>query len=441
METCVRYCSFFENHPQLIPTTLEHFVRFVHSDHPKVRTRSWYLFHRFVRHLRAQLGNVAQDVIDAISDLLPIRAEIPQKDEDGDMSSDESEQKADAVFEAQLYLFEAIGRIASTASVPVQNQVLYARSIIDPLFTDMERHLVLAKSGDERAVLQIHHDIMALGTLARGYSEWTPGIATGSPPPNPVSEEFIKAEEAILASLEVLKFSLDIRTAARAAFSRLVGVLGARILNQLPRWIDGLLSQTANKDEMATFLRLLDQVVFGFKASVSSILDSLLTPLLNRVFAALSVEPEGTDEAIQTAELRREYLNFLLVILDNDLSSVFISTNNQSVFETIISTIEHFTKDPTDLPTAKLAFATLSKFCNTWGGPDITNPSTNSQVPQPSIPGFDRFMISRISLSRGHYLPTLPLAAKIRRPVKCLEISPECSKPSLRRLDRSIYHG
>lgn len=135
----------------------------------------------------------------------------------------------------------------------------------------------------------------------------------------------MQVSEATLVALESLKTSFNVRTAARFAFSRLIGVLGSRILPQLPRWIDGLLTQTSSRDEMALFLRLLDQVIFGFKAEIYSILDALLTPFLQRVFSGIADAPTGTDDEVQLAELKREYLNFLLAVLNNELGAVIIS--------------------------------------------------------------------------------------------------------------------
>jgi exportin-T len=320
MEICVRYSSFFQHHAQLIPGVLESFLQLVHHTNRKVKTRSWYLFQRLVKQLRGLIGNVAQTVVEALGDLLVIQAELPSEGEDGDeMSSEDHEGSADAVFNSQLYLFEAVGVICSTGSVPVDKQVLYIQAVVNPIFADMERNLAAAKANDERALLQIHHDIMALGTLAP-----TSSVPVNLPAAE-VSECFCQVAEATLVSLESLKMSFNIRTAARFAFSRLISVLGARILPQLPRWIDGLLTQTSSRDEMALFLRLLDQVIFGFKGEIYSILDTLLTPFLQRVFSSLADPTTGTDDEIQLAELKREYLNFLLAVLNNDLGAVIIS--------------------------------------------------------------------------------------------------------------------
>ncbi|PNP78287.1 hypothetical protein FNYG_08233 [Fusarium nygamai] len=404
MEICVRYCVVFENHlSQYIPQVLENFVRLVHHDHVRIKTRSWYLFHRFIKQLRAQVGNVAETVIQSIGDLLPIKAEVPGDDADDDMSSDESDHSADALFTSQLYLFEAIGCISSTQSTPADKQALYARSVMDPLFTDMEGHLPRAKSGDAQATLQVHHIVMALGTLAHGFSDWTPGITSANahgPPDKAVSDEFSRAAEAILIALNQLNSSSEIRTACRSAFSKLLGVLGAAVLPQLPQWIEGLLSQSSSKDEMAMFLRLLDQVVFGFKAEIYEVLNMLLTPLLQRIFGGLTEPIAGTDDEIQLAELRREYLSFLQIILNNGLDGVLVSESNQGFFEPMISSIIELAKTlEGNIGGSRLAFTLMTRMAAIWGGPDVAtisqNPTAPSGSPNPAFPGFDHFMIQR----------------------------------------------
>ena len=368
----------------------------------KVKTRAWYLFHRFVRSLRSHVGHTVQEVVESLGDLLSIVAEVPDAAGD-DVSSDGHESSAYAIFQSQLFLFEAIGCICGSPSVPVGKQVYFGELVMNPIFANIESNLPRAKSSDERAVWQIHHDLMALGTLARGFLDWIPGAATPSTGARTeVRIAFAKVSEATLVTLESLKTSPNIREASRFTFARLIGVLGSEILPQLPQWIAGLLTESSSKDEMALFLRLLDQIVFGFKSQIYSILDSLLTPFLQRVFAGLSESASGTDDEIQLAELKREYLNFLLVLFNNNLGSAVISTTNQPIFESVIGTIEYFTKDTEDYPTAKMAFAVLSRMSLTWGGPDVVGSNakpngTPQSAPQPVLPGFDQYMITRFS--------------------------------------------
>ncbi|MBE7181312.1 MAG: hypothetical protein INR71_08900, partial [Terriglobus roseus] len=411
MEICVRYYQFFEENQSFIPQVLEAFVRILHIDVLRVRTRSWYLFQRFVKPLRNYLGEVSQTVMQAIGDLLKIEAELPRNEDDEDeMDSDDKGNSADALFNSQLYLFEAVGCLSSAPSVPPEQKVLYAQSILSPIFADMEQHLGSAKGGDERSILQLHHDIQAIGTLARGFCDWMPGgTSAPHPPPSEVGQEFTRAAEAILVALEALKSSVQIRNAARFALSRMLGVVDARVLQQLPRWIDGLLSDTTSNDEMATFLRLLGQLVFAFKKEVGSILDSILAPMLQRVFAGLAAPTSGTDDEIQQQELKREFLNFILVVLNQDLAPVLVSSTNQSTFDTIINVVSHYASDGSDLGTARLALGVCTRMTAVWGGPDVALPSVPGTTrpdatangaptdPQPVFGGFDTFAVTRFS--------------------------------------------
>lgn len=398
MEICVRYHQFFEQNSHLVPKVLQNFVRLTHHTHVKVRSRSWYLFQRFVKPLRAQLGNVSHDIIEAVADLLPIKAELPD-DSGDDMSSDEDDQSADALFNSQLYLFEAVGCIASSSTVSADNKKFYAQTIMNPLFADLEQTLGQARNGDERATLQIHHIIMAIGTLARGYSDWVP-TSSSALPATEVAEEFEKASQAILVSLEALNSSMQVRNAARFAFSRMIAVLGSRVLQQLPSWISGLLSASSTMDEISTFLKVLGQVMFIFKAEISGVLDTLLSPLLQRIFSALQTTPAGTDDEIQLTELRREYLNFITAILNNGLGSVLISSTNQSAFGDVISTLDSFARDSNDPATARLAISVLVKMTAVWGGPDKIGSGATAAATSPNseaIPGFDTFIMERFS--------------------------------------------
>ncbi|KAF2095499.1 Exportin-T [Rhizodiscina lignyota] len=411
MEICVRYSQFFEQNPQYIPQVLESFVQTIHLDVLRVKTRSWYLFLRFVKPLRAQLGNVSQTVIQAIADLLKIKAELPRNEEDeDDMDSDDKGDSAEALFDSQLNLFETVGCLSSAPSVPVDQKIIFAQSITNPIFGDMEQYLGSAKSGDESSVLQLHHDIMALGTLARGFSDWMPGASSGVPPPSEVGDEFTRASEAILVALQSLKASDKIRTAARFSLSRMIGVLGSRVLGQLPRWIDGLLSDSSTNDEMSTFLRLLDQIIFGFKTEIANILDTILGTLLQRVFAGLAAQTNGTDDAREQAGLKFEFLSFILVVLNHDLASVLVSTTNQATFDTIVNVVTHYASDVSDVANARVALDVFTKMTVAWGGPDVvlpqvpngTMPGQQQQngvvdAPQPVFPGFDSFAVSRFS--------------------------------------------
>lgn len=403
MEICVRYSTFFEKHTEYIQSTLQNFLQLAHHPSIKVKARSWYLIQRLVRQLRMQIGDAAEAVVQSLQDLLVIRAELPKETDGDDMSSD-GDSSTDSIFTSQLYLFEAVGSICGSSSVPAEKQVQYVQAIMQPIFSDIERNLDAARTGNELASLQVNHDLMALGTLARGFSDIAPGSnaqGTGAGPAPQAKQAFGQVAEVTLVSLTALKSSFQIRTAARFAFSRLIGLVGTQILQQLPQWVEGLLTESSSRDEMALFLRLLDQIIFGFKNDIYDFLDQLFSGLLQHVFAGISAATSGTDDEIELAELKREYLNFLLVILGNDLGAVLVSGTNQPIFESVINSVEHLARDVEDFPTAKMAFILLSRMCTVWGGPDVVsaNGQANSEspVPQPALPGFDQFMMTRFS--------------------------------------------
>ncbi|OAP63802.1 hypothetical protein AYL99_03029 [Fonsecaea erecta] len=403
MEISVRYSSFFEKHSEYIQPVLQNFLELAHHPSLKVKARAWYLIQRLIRQLRIFVGNAAEAVVQSLQDLLAIRAELPSEEDRDDMSSD-GDAAADSTFTSQLYLFEAVGCICGANTVPTDKQVQYLSVVMQPLFVDIERNLEAARSGNELACLQVHHGIMALGTIARGFSDFNPGLSTqgsGVEPSPQAKQAFAQVAEVTLLSLTALKSSFQIRTAARFAFSRLIGMVGTQMMQQLPQWVDSLLTDTSTRDEMALFLRLLDQVIFGFKNDIQDFLDRLFSGLLQRVFAGISAATAGTDDEIELAELKREYLNFLMVILGNDLGAILVSARNQPIFESVIASIEHLARDVEDFPTAKMAFLLLSRMCTVWGGPDVVSATgqVNNNVPgpQPALPGFDQFMITRFS--------------------------------------------
>jgi exportin-T len=64
-------------------------------------------------------------------------------------------------------------------------------------------------------------------------------------------------------------------------------------------------------------------------------LNELLTPLLQRIFSSLSEPVAGTDDELNLNELKKEFLNFVLVVLNNDLGQVLVSEGRLCGFSQI----------------------------------------------------------------------------------------------------------
>lgn len=325
MDIAVRYHSFFDKQPEYIPQVLNAFVTFAHSGHAKVQYQSWNSLLRFIKSVKSHMAPYAKQAIQALLDLLNISAELKAVDED---DSDSSETR-DVRFNSQIYLFEAIGCMISVIpNIDEQRESIgTVTNLMKPIYANA---IGPATEGNQQAILQIRYIITAWATLAKGMADWTPNSSLP-----PLSEElamaFFDAMECTIGALEIpqLNEQEDIRNAARFAFPRLLGVLGSRMLPQLPRWIEGLLSNNSTKDEMSSFLRILEQVVFGFKGEMSVIMDRFLQPLLERLLGVINMPIEGTDDNVFVAELRREYLNFILIMLSNGLETVFTSDSKE----------------------------------------------------------------------------------------------------------------
>lgn len=154
--------------------------------------------------------------MDSISDALVIQFELPEPESpDQDILFEAINEPS--VFDSQLYLFEAAGTLVSlTFTIPEQQSALL-RGLTKPLLDDMERALgtPVTNSQDVLPVLQVHHYIMALGSIAKGFVDF----------PNPVPPEWIlppldvfeEAAQAIIVSLGAMNRYKVVREAVRAS--------------------------------------------------------------------------------------------------------------------------------------------------------------------------------------------------------------------------------
>ncbi|KAK9370508.1 armadillo-type protein [Lipomyces kononenkoae] len=349
MELVVKNSKFFETHPQIVPQILDIFVSNigVHSSYAQVQVRAWYLFYRFIKLCKNLMGDIAETALNAIGDLLVIDAEVHQKnDGDSDMSADGTDTGS---FDGRLYLFEASGLLISVEAVPDEKQLHLIKHVLNPIFNDMEACLSRPPEGAQQA-LQIHHDIMAIGTFARGINDGGKAIT------DPVREQFLLASRAILVSLETLSGMEIIREASRFAFARMVPILGPQILPEIAVLVSRLLSES-RPSELIDFMSFLGQLIHNFKgeSGILEMLDQLLTPLLSRVFYSLSIAANGsTDEEIQQSDIKKAYLNFMMGLLNNGMEAVLTSDRNRQIFESVIQSVAHYTSTSSDAAIKKM---------------------------------------------------------------------------------------
>ncbi|KAF9425612.1 pre-tRNA nuclear export protein [Entomortierella beljakovae] len=425
-EIACRYSNFFEIRPDCIPDVLEAFVdsRGLHHPIPSNRTRAWYLFWRFSKDLKFRLTPFVQTVLTSIQDVLTIEATLPSVlGSDFDLSTFK-----DQVFETKTYLFEAVGLLISQDSIPAQQQFEYLSAVVNPFLTEIQKSLAACRAiqtsssgpigGDGAAegsprhrdlglVWSLHHRLMALGSIAKGFPDVTTAkkgtTVTGTP--GPCAQIFKQVAEITLVALKTLSRFEVIRSAARFTFGRLINCLGQEVQPYLPTLITGLL-QECSIMEFAEFLPFMGQVAHKFKATIMSILNELFFPLVQKVFYFLNQVPNGTDEVVALVELRKCYLAFLMGLFSSELENVFVTEVNGQHLNLILQSVLHYAQDMTDVPVSRMAFGILLKAVNSWGGQGESagangasaangNPSGNGEG-KLEAPGFYQFMYEHI---------------------------------------------
>ncbi|OLL21700.1 Exportin-T [Neolecta irregularis DAH-3] len=374
LEVVVRYHGFFKLYPNAIPSLLASLVggQGVHHPETRVRTRAWYLFHRFVKSLRAKIGIVAEDVLYAMQDMLVIKA--------NDISRQAIHVDAGIItldvgpFDSLLYLFETAGILVSVDAISPSKRAILTQAVVGPLILDMKA----ADTTSPVAIVQLHHSFMSLGNFAKGFPE--------NKNKDGIESIFEESAEALLSALQVHKQHRIIREAARFTFSRLCGVLDLTILSKTPRLLNALV-ENAGVEELSDVLPYLGQLVFRFTTEVCDMLNAVIMPLFQRVLEALQVAPEGTDDSIGLVQLQKAYLTFIIMIFSNDVDKIFYSPENISFLETLLQSIIHYASDSADASTKRLAFSVLAKMVSKWSSGSDSQP----------VQGFDEFVFKYVS--------------------------------------------
>lgn len=404
IELVNRHSAFFNSSNQAaLAKVLDIFVSPLGVNNPnkRVRIRSWYLFFRFLKSVRNMVGDIAENVFNSIRNLLEIKAELPPDDNSSEITANAATEAG--AFDSQLYLFELCGLLFASSA----NKVSLVQGLLQPLFSSVERGLQ-GNTADPLVPLQVHHDVMAIGTFARGFNDTGFGAASNSDelssvPLDPaVFQVFKTATEVVITSLERLAKFEVIRDAARFSIARLIPVLGMDILPEVTRLIRCFL-ENCKIDELMDFLGFLGHLVHKFRkeAGVYNMFDSLMTPLFGHIMRALSegdaVAAEGsTDAVILKRSLRRSYLQFTFNILNNGMGALFFSKNNSSIYENLLQSILTFATniETGDEQTSKLAIQTLNKMLQVWGQGTV---KTGDFEAGAAVPGFEQFTFEHMS--------------------------------------------
>ncbi|PPQ69074.1 hypothetical protein CVT26_003549 [Gymnopilus dilepis] len=406
-ETVSRYADFFRVRKECIIPTLEAMVdaRGLHNENKQYRSRMFYLFHRFIKELRNEIPvDICPGIIDSMRDLLVITAEIPEPEEpEVDILT---EAITNSSFDSQLYLFETVGALCSLLFKSPEQQSTLLLSLVKPLMDDLSVSFQAFRTNgasDLVPIVKVHHIIMALGNIAKGFPDY-PSV----PPENyimPPLEVFAQMAQAILVCLEAMNVFKPIRDATRFAFARILATAGPTVTHSIPPLMSNLLAHF-EPTELVDFMNFIGLLIHKLQNDMFDVLDQLFGPLSTHITGILAQPITGTDDQRAHVETKKAYLALLNNIMAAKLQGVFTSERNMAGFEKLLEMMQRIAEDVLDPASEKVAVVFLSRGVSVWGQP-VPAPGENGQQASEGLPGFERFIYERL-IPTAFRVPSLP---------------------------------
>ncbi|SMN19449.1 similar to Saccharomyces cerevisiae YKL205W LOS1 Nuclear pore protein involved in nuclear export of pre-tRNA and in re-export of mature tRNAs after their retrograde import from the cytoplasm [Maudiozyma saulgeensis] len=410
-ELVVRHNNFLNNNKDefaLLNIFCSDFGMF--NKREKVRIRTWYLFTRLLKITKPKLStNIINEIISKLSQLLVIKV--------GNVSPDGTED--DTTFSNQMYLFEGIGLLIGANSD--QNYDILD-NVLTPLFKDLET-CISSQIQTPEVILQCHHILMAIGTLARG-------VQGGLVPENQVNnvlvnkklitksliEKFSNIAEVVLVTFSFFNKFENIRDASRFTFSRLIPILNSGIVPFANKLIALFLESDLKVLEMNDFLGFLGQMVhmFHIDEGCYQLFNDLLTPTIEKIHSLFSqIEQEHntnpgvtesnpgkniviTDTFRDKVLLKKAYYSFLQSFITNSVTSLLLSEKNFNTLSIILTDLLTYTpEDVQETSAMKLAFNVLVNFVKYFGSGKCTDPNDTHAANTNRIEGLNEFLITK----------------------------------------------
>ncbi|AAS53795.2 AFR424Cp [Eremothecium gossypii ATCC 10895] len=387
------------------------------NDSEKVRLRSWYLFSRLIKVTKPRLDDESlSQLLSKLAPLLAVKL-LPNVANDSEI---------DTTFDNQLYIFEGVG-ILIGAKAKEEYSIL--DGVLSPLFADLESCIAAPVKSPE-IVVQAHHILMAIGTIARGvHAGLVPENQLNNPQVNAalvhksLIEKFSNIAEVILVTFSYFNKYETIRDATRFSFARLTPILKNDIIPFSSRLISIFLESDLKTIEMNDFLGFLGQMVHTFHADDNcyQLFNNLFTPVIKKVFDLVAqVEQEGslasgantapavskvangknvviTDSFRDKVQLKKAYYSFLQSFVSNNVTSLLLTTANRNILPLILSDLLSYTPaEIHETSSMKLSLNVLINFVKFFGTgrcADFKDRNANTFEP---LEGLSEFFITKV---------------------------------------------
>ncbi|KAG1662303.1 Exportin-T [Nymphon striatum] len=324
-ETVVRYEKFFLSEPNHTTNVVLAFLdeRGMNNMCPKVRSRTAYLFHKFVKSLKVLLYPLTREILNKLNPFLRLQTLSPENDHVEQLITHED----------QIYVYETVA-------------ILIVSSQLDNVVSSISTTKAYSNNQTMKS-LNCH-------------------------------ELYLDALKTFLSALAVPDGQQLLHPGVRQNLHRLVVCLEDEILPYIPDASEKLL-KPLNVKSIQEYIPLINQIMNKFKSSWS--FHNHITPFLTNAFLpivkTISVEltqPYDTYDEIATREhqsLRHSYISFISSIVTNNVTEVMVQ--DLQALEKILSTIVDVAQEYPDPSAQKNCFFILRGLLDIWSRKDMSN--------------------------------------------------------------------
>ncbi|OCT87510.1 exportin-T isoform X2 [Xenopus laevis] len=357
-ETVVRYEKFFAVEPIHIPNVLMAFLdhRGLRHASPKVRSRTAYLFSRFVKTLHKQMNAFVEDILRRIQDLL-------------ELSPHANGFQTLLTSDDQLFIYETAGVLIVNSDYPAHRKHILMRNLLSPLmekFKILLEKLMLEQDEERQSVLAdcLNHAVGFASRTSKAFSNKQTVKQCGC------SEVYLDCLRTFLPALSCPVQKEILRGGVRTFLHRMIICLEEEVLPFIPTASEHMLKDCEAKD-LHEFIPLINQITAKFKTQVSPFLQQVFMPLLHAIFEMLIRPAEENDQsaALDKQMLRRSYFAFLQTVSGSGMSEVIANQGPENVERVLFTVIQGAVEYP-DPIAQKTCFIILSKLVELWGGKD-----------------------------------------------------------------------
>lgn len=408
-ELIMKHSSFFNNNniqvenynkQDILMKILNIFVSSfgLFSENEKVKYRSWYIFHRFIKSTKPKIVDdyIIIELIKTISPLLVLNCKILQNKNTSLELLDLNSIEESGSFENQLHLFESIGVLITLINEPAE-RISILENVLQPIFTNLESSINNISNLNLDLLLSVHHNIISIGTIIKGFE------SNDSFSDDKLTNIINQISQVILITLENFIGYNIIRISSHFCMVRLFLILtkfvssngdGDIILqNVLSKFISIIMINfdKLQIEESINFINFISQLFHStLKIKIIyQLLVSLITPLVEKIITKInSINTSTTDEKREKLDLQRAFISMTIAISNDHLNSIWLSTNeNKSTLVNLINLMFQYSNNTQneDLSLIKLTILQLNVLCHFIGtgkinDTDDINPSSQDLV-------------------------------------------------------------